>query len=106
MQSLEVIAGEAQDVYPSGKLLSVRQRNRKSWACDYFRNFNMRKNEMAEKKMPHSSHEEHLCYLQNIGFVETNMKEYKELVRNPKYVCGNCGRAAADAGNLCKPEKL
>src|SRR5208283_3049111 len=67
---------------------------------------NMRKNEMAEKKMPHPSHEEHLCYLHNIGFVESNMKEYKELVRNPKYVCGNCGRAAADAGNLCKPEKL
>jgi hypothetical protein len=66
----------------------------------------MRKNEMAEKKMPHPSHEEHLCYLQNIGFIESNMKEYKELVRNPKYVCGNCGRAAADAGNLCKPEKL
>jgi hypothetical protein len=61
---------------------------------------------MAEKKMPHARHEEHLCYLQNIGFVESNLEEYKGLVRNPKYVCGNCGRAAADETNLCKPEKL
>ncbi len=56
--------------------------------------------------MPHPHHKEHLCYLQNIGFVESNLDEYKTLVRNPKYVCGNCGRAAADAQNLCKPEKL
>ena len=61
---------------------------------------------MAEKKMPHPHHEEHLCYLQNIGFVESNFDEYKKLVRNPKYVCGNCGRAAASEENLCKPEKL
>jgi len=56
--------------------------------------------------MPHAHHEEHLCYLQNIGFVESNLDEFKKLVRNPKFVCGNCGRAAADAKNLCKPEKL
>jgi hypothetical protein len=61
---------------------------------------------MAEKKMPHAHHEEHLCYLQNIGFVGSNFDEYKKLVRNPKYVCGNCGRAAASEENLCKPEKL
>jgi len=65
-----------------------------------------RKTEMAEKKMPHPRHEEHLCYLQNIGFVQSNLDEYKKLVRNPKYVCGNCGRTAAEEGNLCKPEKL
>ena len=56
--------------------------------------------------MPHPHHKEHLCYLQNIGFVESNLDEYKTLVRNPKYVCGNCGRAAADAQNLCKPEEI
>ncbi len=61
---------------------------------------------MAEKKMPHAHHEEHLCYLQNIGFVESNLNDYKDLVRNPKYVCANCGRAAAEETNLCKPEKL
>lgn len=61
---------------------------------------------MAETKMPHPHHEEHLCYLQNIGFVQSNLDEYKKLVRNSSYVCGNCGRTAADEKNLCKPEKL
>ena len=61
---------------------------------------------MAEKNMPHPHHEEHLCYLQNIGFVQSNPDEYKKLVRNPAHVCGNCGRAAAREENLCKPEKL
>ncbi|MDR3554476.1 MAG: hypothetical protein P4L55_06965 [Syntrophobacteraceae bacterium] len=61
---------------------------------------------MAEKKMPHPHHEEHLCYLQNIGFIQSNPDEYKNLVRNPGYVCTNCGRAAAREQNLCEPEKL
>jgi hypothetical protein len=56
--------------------------------------------------MPHPHHEQHLCYLQNIGFIESNLEEYKNLVRNPKYVCANCGRTAAEETNLCKPEKL
>lgn len=61
---------------------------------------------MAETKMPHPHHEEHLCYLQNIGFVQSNLDEYKKLVRNSSYVCGNCGRTAAAEKNLCEPEKL
>ncbi|HYA41834.1 MAG TPA: hypothetical protein VEF34_11055 [Syntrophobacteraceae bacterium] len=61
---------------------------------------------MADEKMPHPYHEQHLCYLQNIGFVESSLEEYKKLVRNPKYVCANCGRAAAEETNLCKPQKL
>jgi hypothetical protein len=61
---------------------------------------------MAEPKMPHPAHEEHLCYLQNLGYVESNLEDYKKLVKNPRYVCKNCGRAAADEKNLCKPDKL
>ena len=61
---------------------------------------------MAEKNMPHPQHEEHLCYLQNIGFIQSNPEEYKKLVRNSGYVCNNCGRTAAQEKNLCKPEKL
>lgn len=61
---------------------------------------------MAGKKMPHSGHEEHLCYLQNVGYVESNIGEYKKLVKSPQYVCKGCGRAAASDKNLCKPEKL
>jgi rRNA maturation endonuclease Nob1 len=61
---------------------------------------------MAEVKMPHPHHEEHLCMLQNIGFVEKNLEEYKKLVKQPKYVCKGCGRVAENEKNLCSPEKL
>jgi hypothetical protein len=61
---------------------------------------------MPEPKMPHPEHEQHLCYLQNIGYVQSNFKDYKTLVMNPKYVCKNCGRAAGSEKNLCQPEKL
>jgi hypothetical protein len=62
--------------------------------------------EMPETKMPHEKHEQHLCYLQNLGYVQSNLEEYKELVRDAKHVCKNCGRTAAKENSLCKPEKL
>ena len=61
---------------------------------------------MAEVKMPHPGHDKHLCYLQNLGFVEANLEEYKEFVKDPQFVCKNCGRAASKDINLCNPEKL
>ncbi len=61
---------------------------------------------MPKPKMPHPAHDEHLCYLQNLGYIESNLEDYKKLVKNPKYVCKNCGRAAAEEKNLCNPEKL
>ena len=57
-------------------------------------------------EMPHSNHEQHLCFLQNVGYVEKNLEEYKRLVRNPKFVCKSCGRVAENSVNLCEPEKL
>jgi hypothetical protein len=42
----------------------------------------------------------------NVGFVKSNLEEYKKFVRNAKFVCKNCGRAAAKAENLCQPETL
>jgi hypothetical protein len=33
-------------------------------------------------------------------------EQVKALVRDPKYICGNCNRAAAEEANLCKPEAL
>lgn len=56
--------------------------------------------------MPHPAHEQHLCYLQNLGYVESNLDDYKELVRNPRYICKKCGRAAASEKNLCSADKL
>jgi hypothetical protein len=61
---------------------------------------------MPETKMPHSQHDKHLCYLNNLEFQKNNQKEYKELVKNAQHYCENCGRAAASEKNLCKPIKL
>jgi len=66
-------------------------------------------------KMPHSEHEEHLCFLENIGYLRSpelleigvdRKEEYKRLVRKPKFFCRKCGRAAAHGKNLCESEKL
>jgi hypothetical protein len=61
---------------------------------------------MAKIKMPHPFHEHHLCFLQNIGLLESSSEIYKRLIRNPKFVCRKCGRAAVSAKSLCEPEKL
>jgi hypothetical protein len=66
-------------------------------------------------KMPHPSHEEHLCFLENIGYLRSqellemgvDEKEYyKTLVKGAKFICMKCGRAAASRKNLCEPEEL
>jgi len=61
---------------------------------------------MAEIKMPHQAHEEHLCLLQNVGYLKSNLQDYKKLVKDGKYVCQGCGRVAANEKNLCAPEKI
>jgi hypothetical protein len=66
-------------------------------------------------KMPHPEHEEHLCFLENIGYLRSpellemgvdRKEEFKRLVRKPKFFCKKCGRAAAYGKNLCEPERL
>ncbi|MFZ2447597.1 MAG: hypothetical protein WAW37_14675 [Syntrophobacteraceae bacterium] len=61
---------------------------------------------MADPKMPHPAHEQHLCYLHNLGYVDSHLDDYKSLIKNPRHVCRNCGRAAASEKNLCNPDKL
>jgi len=56
--------------------------------------------------MPHPAHEEHLCLLQNVGYLKSNLDDYKKLVKDAKFVCKGCGRTAASEKNLCAPEKL
>ena len=55
---------------------------------------------------PHPGHEAHLCMAENVGFVKNNLEEYKKYVRNPQFICKQCGRAAASADNLCHPDTL
>ena len=61
---------------------------------------------MKEYKMPHPNHENHLCYLANIGFVESMPEAYKELIQNGRFWCRACGRVAAGKASLCASEKL
>jgi hypothetical protein len=61
---------------------------------------------MAEVKMPHPEHEQHLCFLHNMGYLQSNLEDYKTIVRNAKFVCKGCGRTAASDKNLCDPDKL
>ena len=50
--------------------------------------------------------EKTLCALQEEGFIESNTEEFKKLVRNPRFFCQNCGRAAVNNNNLCNPAEL
>jgi hypothetical protein len=61
---------------------------------------------MNKPDMPHPGHDKHLCYLNNLGFPITHPEDYKAIVRDGKFFCQNCGRVAAEAKNLCKPEPL
>jgi len=38
--------------------------------------------------------------------IEKDFKEICEIVKDPKYICLKCGRAANQKSNLCKPEKM
>ena len=70
---------------------------------------------MARIQLPHPGHAEHLCFLENIGYLRSpenlemgidHKEEFKRLVKSPKFFCKKCGRAAAKKENLCEPEKL
>ena len=60
---------------------------------------------MADKKYsgPHKGHSQHLCAMIAGGSGYTAVKP---LVKNPKYICAKCGRAARKKGSLCSGRKL
>ena len=63
-------------------------------------------NQMKTIRMPHTNHENHLCYLQNVGWVQNSLEGYKEPVRDGTYLCRACGRMATEEENVCLPGKL
>ena len=44
----------------------------------------------------------HLCQI----IVDRDLDRIKKLVKDAKYYCKNCGRAAHNKGNLCHPSKI
>jgi len=57
-----------------------------------------------ELQQPHPGHGAYLRVAQNVGWVKSNPEEYKQLLRNGKFVCKECGRVAAASHGLCAPE--
>ena len=49
---------------------------------------------------PHVGHEKHLCEIIEKG---ATFSDYFDLIRNAKFVCKQCGRAATKEENLCDP---
>ena len=47
-----------------------------------------------------------LCALQEEGYIESNMENFKKLIQPAHFFCKNCGRSAVAEKNLCNPEKL
>jgi len=55
-----------------------------------------------EEQICDGEHASHLCMLAS----KKKMEEIKELTRNPKFICFNCGRVADSKENLCNPMPL
>ena len=55
-----------------------------------------------KKKICKGDHEGHLCLLVS----QRKFDRIRELVRNPRYICFNCGRVADSEQNLCNPMPL
>jgi hypothetical protein len=61
---------------------------------------------LTELDKPHKGHGKHLCVAHVMNYIQTNLADYKNLVRNGKYVCKQCGRVANSADYLCDPDAL
>ena len=67
---------------------------------------NYRENGMEKKNVCVGEHAVHICVKGTTMFSYGDLDPIKELVRNPQFICGNCGRVAAKAENLCNPVPL
>jgi hypothetical protein len=60
---------------------------------------------MAVHKSHEGPHDDKLCAMTCCpGRID--LKALTPLVKDPKYICSECGRAAAKEENLCSPKKL
>ena len=44
-------------------------------------------NGMVDVKMPHWGHDEHLCLLENVGYLRVSFEDYKKLVEGGRFIC-------------------
>ena len=56
------------------------------------------------EKKEHIGHHKHLCYLAESG--DCTLDEIRTLVKDAKFICKVCGRAAVAEENLCEPVPL
>ena len=61
---------------------------------------------MEDTKTCIGDHEGHLCIQGTTMFTYDRLNDVKPLVRNPEFICGNCGRVANCDVNLCNPAPL
>ncbi len=60
---------------------------------------------MSDHLHHEGSHEDKLCALTCCpGRIK--LDELRPLVKNAQHICSECGRTAAEAENLCSPQKL
>jgi predicted RNA-binding Zn-ribbon protein involved in translation (DUF1610 family) len=59
---------------------------------------------MGYRTNPHIGHSHHLCAMAENG--DVGLEQMKDLIRNPKFMCKRCGRAAQNSDNLCEPVSL
>ncbi len=57
---------------------------------------------MEKKHKCSGDHKGHLCVLVSEGMLE----KVRVLVKNPRWLCFNCGRVADKKENLCNPMPL
>lgn len=60
----------------------------------------------SHKECKSDEHTKHLCHFVSYGHHVHNEKDYKELIKEPKYKCNFCGLTANLAESLCKPLEL
>jgi len=48
-------------------------------------------------------HDKHLCMM---IAKRASLDELKKVVKDPKFICKNCGRASNDAKGVCAPDAL
>ena len=58
------------------------------------------------KECKSDEHTKHLCHFISSGHHVNNEEDYKDLIKEPRYKCYNCGHTANIKQSLCHPLKL